>query len=74
MEIRSLKIEKIDLKQVASVHQQFCMMNDLKEANIDSELSKDLLREKGFIVTNSEETATIYLIRLALKDKNETSF
>jgi hypothetical protein len=50
------------------------MMNDLKEANIDSELSKDLLREKGFIVTNSEETATIYLIRLALKDKNETSF
>lgn len=50
------------------------MMNDLKEARVDSELSMDLLRQKGFIITNSEESATVYLVRLALKDKNDINF
>lgn len=74
VEIKNLKKDKVSLKKLKSIYHQFCLMNNFKEANIEGQLAKQMLKEKGFVVTSSETYSTFYLIRIAFKSKNDVNF
>lgn len=68
-EFQNMNKDKISMKKLKSIFQQFCLMNNFREADLSSERSITAIKAHGFLVTTSEKYSNFYLIRISLKEK-----